>query len=245
MKRIAFFAYGVISYFIFFGTFLYFMGFVGNILVPNSLDAPAQGQGITGILINLVLIAIFGLQHSVMARQSFKEKLTRYIPIQLERSTYVLFSSAALLLLITQWQPIGGTIWTIATGSTAYYVLYILHFIGWALLFSSTFAINHFDLFGLRQVYFYLIKQPYTPVKFKTNVLYNTVRHPLYLGFVIALWATPTMTITHLALAVGLTVYVLIGIYYEEKDLIKNFGETYRQYAQRVPKLIPFVGKKS
>lgn len=239
MKRIAFFTYGVLSYFIFFGTFLYFMGFVGNILVPSSLDAPAQSPSSTAILINLILVAIFGLQHSIMARQSFKEWFSRYIPIPIERSTFVLFASAALLLLLTQWQPLGGEIWTIAAGSSAYYGLYALHFFGWILVFASTFAINHFDLFGLRQVYLYLIKKPYMPVRFKTNILYNTVRHPLYLGFVIALWATPTMTISHLAFAVGLTAYILVGIRLEEKDLIKNFGETYKQYAQQVPKLIP------
>lgn len=245
MKRTAFFTYGVLSYLIFFGSFVYFMGFVGNILVPSSLDAaPAQTFGGKAILINLVLIMIFGLQHSIMARQSFKEWLTRYIPIPLERSTYVLFSSLALLLLITQWQPLGGKIWTIDAGTTAYYLLYILHFLGWTLLFASTFSINHFDLFGLRQVFLYLTKTPYTPVKFKTNVLYNTVRHPLYLGIVIALWSTPTMTISHLAFAIGLTAYVLVGIYYEEKDMIKHFGETYHQYTQRVPMLIPFIGRK-
>ena len=244
MKRTAFFIYGALSYLIFFGSFVYFMGFVGNILVPSSLDAPAQASGGSAILINLGLILIFGLQHSIMARQGFKEWFTRYVPIPLERSTYVLFSSIALLLLVTQWQPLGGKIWTVAAGTTAYYVLYVLHFLGWALLFASTFAINHFDLFGLRQVFLYLTKKPYTPVKFKTNVLYNTVRHPLYLGIVIALWATPTMTISHLAFAVGLTAYVLVGIYYEEKDLIKNFGSTYHQNAQRVPMLLPFIGGK-
>ncbi|MGB7443722.1 MAG: methanethiol S-methyltransferase [Coleofasciculaceae cyanobacterium] len=239
MKRIAFFVYGVFSYLIFALTIAYLIGFVGNFFVPKTLDS-GRGDSLTqALLIDLGLILLFGIQHSVMARPGFKEWWTKMIPQPIERSTYVMMASFALLLLFWQWHPLGGIIWQIQN-PTASSILYAISGIGWLIVFASTFLINHFDLFGLRQVYLYLRSQEYKYLEFKTVGLYKYVRHPLMLGFIIALWATPQMTVTHLLFAQGMTIYLLIGIQLEERDMISIYGDLYRHYRQQVSMLIPF-----
>ncbi|MDH5649308.1 MAG: isoprenylcysteine carboxylmethyltransferase family protein, partial [Gammaproteobacteria bacterium] len=190
MKRLSFFAYGTVSYAIFFGTFLYAIGFVGNILVPKSMDTAAEGGFVESLLINVLLLGIFAVQHSVMARPAFKRVWTRIVPKPIERSTYVLFSSIALIAMFVFWQPLGGVIWSV-TDPAGQAVLYTLFGFGWLLVLVTTFLINHFDLFGLRQVTLYLLGKEYTPLPFKTPWIYKYVRHPLYLGWFFAFWATP------------------------------------------------------
>lgn len=239
-SRIAAFVYGVVCYAIFFLTILYTCGFVGNILVPRSIDsAPLLPLG-HALLIDASLIMLFAVQHSVMARDAFKQWWTKFIPPVVERSTYVLFSSLCLIALFYFWQPLGGTIWAV-TNTTMVVILYTLFGAGWLIVLGSTFLINHFDLFGLRQVWFYLRGQDYEPVKFATPMIYKIVRHPLYVGFLLALWATPVMTTTHFVFALLLTGYILIGIQFEENDLVNEFGESYLEYRRQVPMLIPFT----
>jgi protein-S-isoprenylcysteine O-methyltransferase Ste14 len=235
--RITAFVYGAVCYTIFFGTFLYAMGFVGNIAVPTTLDGPARLPWWQALLINIALLGIFALQHSIMARPAFKRVWTRMVPRPVERSTYVLFSSAALIALFVYWQPIGGVIWDVQA-PLGRALLYGLFAFGWGLVLITTFLINHFDLFGLRQVWLYLLGQPYTPLRFKTPGPYKLVRHPLYVGWLFAFWATPTMTVAHLVFALVTTGYILIAIQLEERDLMK-FHKEYGHYRQRVPMLIP------
>jgi protein-S-isoprenylcysteine O-methyltransferase Ste14 len=237
LHRSAVFAYGVASYLVTLVTFGYIAGFMGNFLVPKPLDAPATGPFWPALLINLGLITLFSLQHSVMARPAFKKWWTRYVPEAAERSTYVLFSCLALVVLFAFWQPMGGTIWEVKnqTGRTVLYALYAL---GWALLFASTYFINHFDLFGLRQVWLHLRGREYTSLNFGTPILYKYVRHPLYIGWFTTFWATPTMTVAHLVFALGTTAYILLAIRWEERDLV-TFHPEYEEYRQRVPKFIP------
>lgn len=243
MKRLTYFTYGVISYAIFFATFLYAIGFVGNILVPKAIDAdPVSTLGVA-LLINTILLGIFAIQHSVMARPWFKSWWTRVVPPVLERSTYVLFSSVALIALFIFWQPLGGVVWNI-TDPVGQAVLYSLFAFGWLVVLVSTFLINHFDLFGLRQVTLYLLGRDYTPLEFRTPFLYKYVRHPLYVGWFFAFWATPTMTVTHLLFAIATTAYILIAIVFEEKDLAKVHPE-YANYRKQVPKLIPRLRSKA
>ena len=236
MGRIVAFAYGVVSYAVFFGTFLYAVGFVGN-FVPQGMDAPPVSPLGTSLLINLGLLGLFALQHSVMARPAFKRVWTRVVPEPVERSTYVLASSLALLLLFWQWRPLGGVVWDIQSpaGRAAMYGAFAF---GWLLVLVTTFLINHFDLFGLRQVWLHLRGRPYEPLPFKTPGLYRLVRHPLYVGWFFAFWATPTMTATHLLFAVATTAYILIAIRLEERDLV-HFHPEYAEYRSRVPMLIP------
>jgi protein-S-isoprenylcysteine O-methyltransferase Ste14 len=238
MKRTFFLLYGIICYLAFFGSFTYFMGFVDNILVPNSLDGEATAPLWIALLINFAAVAIFSLQHSIMARASFKKVWTRIVPEPIERSTYVLFSSLALSLMMFMWEPMGGMIWHVEDESFRV-ILTIVSLLGFGIVFISSFLINHFDLFGLRQVWLYFNKKPYTPLEFKKVAFYKYSRHPLYLGVVIAVWAAPTMTVAHLVFSLLITLYVLIGIFLEEKDMIRNFGETYRNYKKQVPKLVP------
>lgn len=238
LKRLGTFIYGVISYFIFFGTFLYAVGFIGNIFVPKSIDSGRTGLLSEALLIDAALLAIFAVQHSVMARPGFKRAWTRIVPKAAERSTYVLLSSAALILLFWQWRPIGGVIWDIDQPAIRT-ALYAICATGWLLVLSSTFLINHFDLFGLRQVYLYLIGREYTEIKFRTPVLYRHVRHPLYLGWLLAFWSTPVMTAAHLFFAIATTAYILLAIQLEEKDLVKVYGEEYRRYQKSVPMILP------
>ena len=237
MGRIIAFVYGVVSYAIFFATFLYAAGFVGNLVVPKSLDAaPVDPTGLA-LLVNLGLLGLFAVQHSVMARPAFKRWWTRIVPQPAERSTYVLASSLALILLFWQWRPLGGVVWDIQE-PVVRGVMYALFAFGWLLVLVTTFLINHFDLFGLRQVWLHLRGQRYTPLAFRTPGPYRLVRHPLYVGWFFAFWSTPTMTATHLLFAVMTTAYILIAIRFEERDLVDAHPE-YASYCARVPMLIP------
>lgn len=243
LKRILFFIYGVISYLIFFGTFLYAIGFIGNFGVPRALDGASDGSFWRNLLINAGLLTLFAVQHSVMARKWFKDWWTRVVPQPLERSTYVLFSSLALILLFWLWQPMGGVVWSIEN-SIGEFVIYSLFAFGWALVLISTFLINHFDLFGLRQVWFYLRGKSYEPLKFGTPALYRVVRHPLYVGWFFAFWMTPQMTFAHLLFSIATTAYILLAIQFEERDLVREYGESYEKYRRSVPMLIPFIRKR-
>jgi len=243
LKRVLIFLYGVTSYAIFFATFLYAIGFIGNFAVPVTLDGvPALSSG-KALLINLALLSIFALQHSIMARPIFKRWLTRFIPESAERSTYVLLSSAALIALFAFWQPLGGEVWTV-TDPTLRGVIWGVFAFGWLLVLVSTFLINHFDLFGLRQVWLQLTGRRYTHLKFGTPGPYKLVRHPLYLGWLFAFWATPTMTGTHLLFAFITTAYILVAIQLEERDLVDTLGEDYRRYRERVPMILP-LGRRA
>ena len=243
MGAIVAFAYGVVAYAVFFGTFLYAIGFVGN-LVPHGMDAAPVGPLGTALLIDVALLGLFAVQHSVMARPAFKRWFTRLVPVPAERSTYVLLSSLALIAMFAWWQPLGGAVWTV-TDPTVRGVLWGCFAFGWMLVLVSTFLINHFDLFGLRQVWLQLMGRPYTELAFGTPGPYRLVRHPLYVGWLFAFWATPTMTISHLVFAIATTGYILIAIQLEERDLLAHHGEAYRDYRDRVPMLIPFTRKRS
>jgi len=238
LKRIAVFVYGVACYGVFFATFLYTIGFVGNIAVPKSMDSPATTPFLYAIGIDLLLLAIFAVQHSLMARPWFKRAWTRIVPEPAERSTYVLFSSVALIALFAFWQPLGGTVWNIENPAGRM-LMYNLFGLGYALVLVSTFLINHFDLFGLRQVWLYLTGKPYTHLSFRTPLFYKYVRHPLYVGWLMSFWFTPTMTVTHLVFAVMCTTYILTAIRWEEKDLVVLHGSKYAHYRESVPTLMP------
>jgi protein-S-isoprenylcysteine O-methyltransferase Ste14 len=241
-RRISIFAYGVVSYAIFFATFLYAIGFVGNFGVPRTIDGPPERALLAAILTNLGLLGLFAVQHSVMARPAFKRWWTSIIPEPAERSTYVLASSVALLLLFWMWQPIGGVVWNLEN-PTARTVAYGIYALGWATILFCTFLINHFDLFGLRQVWLALLDRPYTPLHFKMPSLYRVVRHPLYVGWLLAFWATPTMTATHLLFALATTGYILIAIQLEERDLVDAHPE-YAAYRREVPMLVPRLPRR-
>lgn len=242
--RIGVFAYGLVCYAIFLGVFLYAMGFIMNVGVSLSLDTLPGRAFIPSILINLSLLAIFAIQHSVMARPSFKRVWTRFIPSPMERSTYVLFSSLALIALFMLWQPMGGVIWSVQS-EAARLTLMALGALGWLIVLLATFLINHFDLFGLRQVWLFAQGRDYFPLRFQTPVLYRFVRHPLYVGWLMAFWFTPTMTVAHLVFAATTTVYILVAIQFEERNLIDEHGERYREYRRRVPMLVPFSKRRS
>jgi methanethiol S-methyltransferase len=241
LKRSIVLLYGVACYGVFLGTFLYAVGFVGNFLVPRSIDSPAAGDFIGNLTVDLALLLGFALQHSVMARPGFKRWWTRFVPEPAERSTYVLASSLALIALFAFWLPLGGSVWSVEEPAIKA-TLYALCAFGWLLVLVSTFLINHFDLFGLRQVWCYLTKTAYSPIGFRTPGPYRLVRHPLYVGWLFAFWSTPTMTATHLLFAVSTTAYILAAIQLEERDLVASLGEAYRDYRTRVPMLIPFTG---
>ncbi len=238
LKRIATFIYGLLCYLIFFGTFLYAIGFIGNILVPKSIDSGRTGPLGEALLIDAGLLMLFAVQHSLMARPWFKQAWTQIVPRPAERSTYVLLSSLALLLLFWQWRPVGGVVWNVEQ-PVIRMVLYGLCAAGWLLVLASTFLINHFDLFGLRQVFLYLIGKEYTDIRFRTPILYRHVRHPLYLGWLFAFWSTPAMTIAHLFFAIATTIYILLAIQLEEKDLEKAYGDEYKRYKEDVPMILP------
>jgi protein-S-isoprenylcysteine O-methyltransferase Ste14 len=243
MKRTLFFLYGVICYLVFFGTFLYAIGFLGNVLVPKSIDSAATVPFGEALLINIALLGVFALQHSVMARQGFKKWWTKFVPKQIERSTYVMFTNLALILMFWQWQPMGGLIWNIQD-PTIQKVMYGLFAFGWLLVLITTFLINHFDLFGLRQVWLYLLGKKYTNLGFVTPGPYKMIRHPLYLGWLFAFWATPTMTVAHLVFAIATTAYIFVAIQLEEKDLGSLHGRDYAEYKKKVPMILPFGKKK-
>lgn len=243
MKRFAIFAYGVACYVAFLVTFVYAIGFIGNLFVPRSIDSIALAPVAQAVLIDLCLLAVFAVQHSLMARPVFKRWWTRTVPPSAERSTYVLFSSLALILLFLLWEPIGGVIWHVddATGRALVLAAYAA---GWALLFVATFAIDHFELFGLRQVWTNLRGQRDTPIRFKTPWLYRQIRHPIYLGWLAIVWATPTMTAAHLVFAAGCTAYIFAGIRFEERDLVNAHPE-YADYRESVPMVVPSLKRRA
>jgi methanethiol S-methyltransferase len=243
MNRILTISYGAVSYLIFLGSFLYAIGFVGNIVVPRSIDAGVTAPLGQAVVVNVLLLGLFAVQHSVMARPAFKRWWTRFVPKVVERSTYVLLSSLVLALMFWQWRTMPAIIWDV-TWMPGRIGLWILFGLGWATVLLSTFMISHFDLFGLRQVYLAWRGVPYTNLEFRTSLLYRVVRHPLMLGFIVAFWATPTMTAGHLLFAVATTGYILIAIQLEEHDLTGALGEQYRDYRGRVPMLIPGLHRR-
>ncbi|HWE25256.1 MAG TPA: NnrU family protein [Myxococcales bacterium] len=244
MKRILVFLYGLICYALFVCTLLYAVGFVDGLLVPTSLDSAPKVPLGQALLVDAALLALFAVQHSGMARQGFKRAWTRIVSPAIERSTYVLLASLALILLFWKWEPIGGVVWNVTTPEVRVALL-ALSLVGFAIALVSTFLINHFDLFGLRQVFAYLRERPYTSLGFRTPAFYKYVRHPLYFGFLIGFWATPTMTIAHLLFAAATTAYILIAIQLVERDLIEAHGERYEAYRSQVSMLIPRPPKKA
>ena len=244
LKRILFFAYGTFCYLIFLGTFLYAIGFIGNFGVPTTLDGAATAPLAISFAIDAALLALFAVQHSVMARKWFKAWWTRIVPKPIERSTYVLFSSVALILLFTFWQPLGGVVWSVESPAGRL-VLRGLFVFGWGLILYATFLINHFDLFGMRQVWRYLRGQSDSAMRFVTPGPYRLVRHPLYVGWLFAFWMTPLMTSAHLLFSIATTAYILLAIQFEERDLVREYGNAYEEYKQVVPMLVPSLRKRS
>jgi methanethiol S-methyltransferase len=239
MTRFIAFLYGLVSYLIFFASFLYAIGFVEGFLVPKTIDSGASTSLTEALIINLLLMSLFAIQHSVMARPQFKQVWTRLVPKSVERSTYVLFASLALALLCWQWRPMPTVVWNIENHNIAV-ALIGLSLVGWLIVLTSTFLINHFELFGLHQVANNLTGRPMPAPRFRTPLYYKFVRHPIYLGFVIAFWATPTMTLGHLLFAAVTTAYILVGILLEERDLVDVFGDEYLHYRDRVSMLLPW-----
>lgn len=238
MNRILAVGYGAVCYLAFLAAFLYAIGFVGNIVVPRSIDAGISAPLAQAVVVNVLLLGLFAVQHSVMARPAFKRWWTRLVPKTIERSTYVLLASLVLILLYWQWRTMPAVVWDVSWPAGRV-ILYVLFWVGWVMVLTATFMINHFDLFGLRQVYLAWRGQPYADLEFRTSLLYRLIRHPIMLGFVIAFWATPTMTAGHLLFSVATTGYILIAIQLEEHDLTAAFGDRYREYRSRVPMLIP------
>jgi methanethiol S-methyltransferase len=238
MKRYLTVSYGAAAYLLFLGAFLYLVGFVGNLWVPRTVDHGLSAPIGQAVLVNLLLLGAFGVQHSVMARPAFKAWWTRFVPSTIERSTYVVVASAVLVLLYWQWRTMPAVIWDVwqPVGRGA---LWTLFWLGWAIALAATFMVSHFDLFGLRQVYLAWRGKPYTHIPFHVRMLYRLVRHPLMLGFLIAFWATPTMTAGHLLFSIGMTGYILIAIRIEERDLVEALGDEYRDYRRQVPRLLP------
>jgi methanethiol S-methyltransferase len=235
--RITVFIYGVVCYLVTLAAFVYAAGFLANFGVPKSIDSGAQSPFVVGLAINLVLLGVFSLQHSIMARQWFKAAWTRIVPKPAERATYCAFSCAALFLLFWKWEPMGGVIWSVENHSGRV-VLYSLYAAGWVIVLSASFLINHFDLFGLRQVWIHLRGREYTPLKFRTPGFYRYVRHPLYVGWFLVFWSAPVMTAAHLVFAAATTAYIFVAIQFEERDLTQIHAE-YAEYRRRVPMILP------
>ncbi len=239
MGRFLAFLYGMVAYLLFLISFLYAIGFVGNLAVPKSIDSGTSAGLGSALVIDLVLLSLFAIQHSGMARPAFKRWWTRIVPQPVERSTYVLLSSLVLLLLYWQWQPLTGIFWQ-AQNPAGRMVLQVVFWLGWLIVLVSTFMINHFDLFGLRQVYLHARRGAYTPTGFRAPGFYKYIRHPIMLGFIIAFWATPDMTFGHLLFALMTTGYILVALQMEERDLVSHHGESYQRYQRRVSMLFPF-----
>ncbi len=239
MGRFIAFLYGLASYLFFCVPLLYAIGFVEGLVVPKTIDTGTVVPLTEALIVNILLMSVFAIQHSVMARRQFKEWWTQFVPKSVERSTYVLFATAALALLCWQWRPMPTVVWQVADPQIAMAIMG-LSFVGWLLVLLATFMINHFELFGLHQVVNNLAGRPMPAVRFKTPMLYNFVRHPIYLGFIIAFWAAPTMTVGHLLFAAVTTAYIFVGIFLEEHDLTELFGDEYRRYREKVSMLIPW-----
>ncbi len=235
--------YGVVCYLLFLATFLYAIGFVGNFAVPKGIDDGAAGPLGAAILVNMLVLGLFGIQHTVMALPEFKEKWTKIVPVSIERSTYVLITCVLFYLIFSEWRPIPGAVWTV-DHPAGRLVLHLLFWLGFGIVLISTFLIDHFDLFGLRQVWLNFRGKPHTAHPFQTTAFYNIIRHPLMAGFIIAFWATPDMSTGHLLFSVVTTVYILIAIQVEERNLVMILGEPYRAYKLRVPMIIPMLGKR-
>ena len=235
--------YGIVAYATFLVTILYAIGFVGDFVVPKAIDSGAAGPLLPSLIVDMMLLGLFAVQHSVMARQGFKRWWTRFVPRSVERSTYVLFASLVLLLLYWQWQPIPDPIWTVEAPIAAAAIAAIF-WLGWGMLFLSTFLLSHFELFGLKQVFARLLGRELPAPRFHTPLLYRHVRHPLYLSFLLIFWAAPVMTVGHLLFAAATTGYILIAIQLEERDLIGLFGDQYRRYRRQVAMILPLPGRK-
>jgi methanethiol S-methyltransferase len=233
------FLYGLVAYFTFFATILYAIGFVTGLVVPKTIDTGPESSATEALAVNLFLMSLFAVQHSLMARKQFKQWWTQYVPKSVERSTYVLFVSLTLVLLFWQWRPMPAIVWQINDPDIAVTIA-TLSFVGWVIVFTSTFLINHFELFGLHQVANNLTGRDMPIPRFRTPLYYKFVRHPIYLGFIIAFWAAPTMTLGHLLFAAVTTAYIFVGIFLEERDLVDLFGEDYRNYKKRVAMLLPW-----
>ena len=237
--------YGLFAYVFFLCTFLYAVGFLGNVYVPKTIDSGAPVPLVDALVVNLALLGLFAVQHSVMARRGFKRWWTRIVPPAVERSTYVLAATLALALLLWQWRPIAEPVIWRVENPAAVQALSAVFWLGWGVLLLATFLINHFELFGLRQVFARLVEHPIPEAEFRTPFLYRYVRHPIYLGFVLGMWAAPVMTAGHLLFAAGGTGYILIGIWFEERDLVAQFGDQYRRYRERVSMLLPLPARKN
>ncbi len=239
MSRVIAFLYGLVAYLVFFATILYAIGFVSGLVVPKTIDSGVVVPLAEALIVNILLMSFFAMQHSVMARKEFKRWWTQYVPKSVERSTYVLLASLALDLLFWQWRPMPTVVWQVADPQIAMAITG-LSLVGWVLVFTSTFLINHFELFGVHQVVNNLVGRDMPAVRFRTPVLYKVIRHPIYLGFIIAFWVAPTMTVGHLLFAAVTTAYIFVGIFLEERDLVDLFGDEYKRYRERVSMLVPW-----